>query len=126
MRKMKFLDQSFEHAVEIAQHFMIPETKNSKPETIQNFSSRRVTIDLQGVLSAIQFNDEFCFKSGKIGDVTANRSLASKFVTVQASPSQPSPQETLCFGHVLPKLPRTMLSFVPPHPSPLPLGERGL
>ena len=66
------LDNSTNHALYILHHIIVPEAKNCVAlgfQVLRTFFIIRLLIQ---VLTAIQFNDEFCFRRAEIRDVFPN------------------------------------------------------
>ena len=76
-RKLNIADD----AVNIIHHFIIPKADDIVALRSQIFCSFRVVFRLPrfGVLTAIEFNDEFLFDAYKIGNVVSNGVLSSEF-----------------------------------------------
>jgi hypothetical protein len=88
----------------------------------EKFGSPRVVTLLLGVLTAIEFNDQSALDAGEVGDVEADRVLASEFVPSELAIAQEVPKLALGVG-----LTSTQFASLvsPPHPNPLPLrGQR--
>jgi hypothetical protein len=60
------------------------------------------------VLSTVELDDELGFGACEVGDEWADGMLAPKPASVDLPASQPTPQPTLCIGHVLAQLARAL------------------
>jgi hypothetical protein len=122
---MKLLQNRFYNAVDIRQYVMIPEADDAKSESFDFCGSLFVSDDPFGVLPAIQLDNQARLKRGKISDITSDRDLSSKFVTLQSASAQMFPEQLLCLGFVSAKLARESdCQLRTPSPCPLPHGER--
>jgi hypothetical protein len=73
-----------EHRSQILRHIIIPKTDNAITVTGDLKTTLLVSGLLIGMLAPIEFDDEFLFRAGEIGNAIADRMLSTKFVERQA------------------------------------------
>jgi hypothetical protein len=84
-----------EYTVEIFQHFVIPESQHSKSVLFEDCGSMVVLRHAIGVLAAIELNDQPCFDTCEVNDVSGNRQLSAELEVAQAPPTQMCPKKSL-------------------------------
>ena len=107
-----------QHIIYLFVHFDVPETQHPKALTRQKRGSRFVVrgIPWQGMLIAIEFDNQFLFEANEISDKRSERLLATKLEFAQTSVAQRIPK--LLFGLRL-LTPKTAGEIVLQcHPSP--------
>ena len=72
------VDNGEYNAINIIRHIIVPKADDFVAERVQVFCSFFVVFFLFQMLTSIQFDDEFLFDAGKIGNVFANGMLPSK------------------------------------------------
>ncbi len=84
-----------ENAVDIAQHVVVPETKDLVAFLSQAFVSNRICCGLI-VLPTVDFNDETLLAAHEITDVADDRLLPDKLVAVDPPVADAIPENRLC------------------------------
>jgi hypothetical protein len=72
-------DDLFQHAVHVSKHIVIPEPKHEVSSGFEYPSSPCVFVSSNGVLTAVEFNDQMRISAKKIDNVTGDGHLAFKF-----------------------------------------------
>ncbi len=88
---LEFLPDCLQYAVEVRQHVVVPEPNDPIPETCKLSTALRVFGRVLGVLSAIQFYDEFPGRTGEVRDIAADGSLTPEPIR-RRTPTQRAPQ----------------------------------
>ena len=68
-----------EHAVEVVEDVVVPEAKDTVTVSCELVSAAVIGIFIDRVLATVEFNDEFCLRTGEVDDAVADRVLAAKF-----------------------------------------------
>ena len=108
-----------QHAVEIAQHLVVPEADDAKACGFQKRRSRRVGFD--AVLPAIDFHDQRCLEAQQVGDEVINGNLPPELRATELPVAQSRPQQRLCIGGIATKPPRISRQMQFRHARPFPL-----
>ncbi|KZC18475.1 hypothetical protein RHOFW104R3_36315 [Rhodanobacter denitrificans] len=90
-----------EHAFDIHQCLIVPETQHAVSLGLQIPGAALVVPDLFRMLAAIQFNDQHGLTANKINDVMIDLMLAAEFVAIQLPVAQMEPKLLLGIGHGL-------------------------
>jgi hypothetical protein len=117
----------FEHTIGITEHVVIPIAQNEIAHSLQNIRSIRVHCSALIMLPAIELHDELRLCAAKVDNKSLDRYLPLELPAGKSSIAQTKPEHTLGIGLILPQLPReSCISLLhrPPHPNPLPDGER--
>jgi hypothetical protein len=59
------------------------------------------------MLAAVEFDNQGSLKADKVADVPANRSLPSKFESIQLATAQTAPKKAFSLGGVVPEFARS-------------------
>ena len=78
------------HAIDVRQDIIVPETHYAKSEASEMVGTHGVDID--AVLTAINFHDQSFFEADKINDVVVDGRLATEASVVELPASQTIPQ----------------------------------
>ena len=90
-----------EHIVGSRQHVPVPEPQDKVPGRLDCLRTSRVRLDPRRVLSAIQFDRQLRLHTGKVSDVSFDRHLPAKLVTIEAPVPELRPEAPLGIRHVL-------------------------
>ena len=71
------------HSVCILQHVIVPETHDTKSLRFEKPCALIVLLRSEGMLSAIDLDDERRFKASEVDDVTSNRPLPAEPESIQ-------------------------------------------
>jgi hypothetical protein len=114
-----------QHAFRIAQHVRIPEAQDTIALPSKGSVAPPIALACI-VLTSINLDDHALFLAKKIDNPGPDRHLTAKFPPSKASISQLIPQPAFGDGRVTPQFARfkVPVCFIPPHPDPLPRGER--
>ena len=95
------------HSLHFPQNLVIPESQHTKPFPLQMLLTHSVIGHLIhfGMMTAIQFDDQFMSEGNKIGNVGADGGLAAEFAAALLA-TKMKPQPTLGIGHVLAQMTR--------------------
>jgi hypothetical protein len=88
----------FEHAIEIAKHFVVPEAQHEITAGIQSPAAARNFRSLHVMLSAVELDAELCIRTTEIDDEAAERFLSAEFPSAQPSIAQAEPKDALGIG----------------------------
>lgn len=88
----------FQHAFNILEHSIVPESQHDKPGTFEELCSFFIVCRCVEILAAVQLNDDFAFQADKIKNEVAEWMLAAKFAAVELAVAQALPQPGLCIG----------------------------
>jgi hypothetical protein len=77
------------------------------------------------MLAAIDFDDQMVFEAGEVSDVLPDRHLPLELQTRHSAVAKLVPELPLGIGEVAAEPTRIPDTVEPPHPNPLPSGERG-
>jgi len=105
---MKGFEDGFEDAVRLRDNVVVPEAKDMKTADSQERIAMRVVGRSLDMLAAVKFDNETCFKTGKIGDVAADTMLPTKLESSQLAPTQVLPKQVLGFGWIAAKCSHTV------------------
>jgi hypothetical protein len=86
----------------VLQEFGIPETHDAKALGLEERVSLGIIFSLFSVLTAVQFNNELCFNTNEISDVTTNRILPLELVPSEPTISYHPPELLFRFGGDVP------------------------
>jgi hypothetical protein len=89
------------HAIDVVQHFIVPEPEDTEPLATHEIISPRVVCARIGVLTAIDFNNNQCLQACKVRDVGSNSHLSAKLVPFELTEAQVAPELALGVCHVL-------------------------
>jgi len=78
--------------IDILHYVVVPETKNQITHRLQNPRSALIIMSTNGMLTAVEFDNEMCISAEEIDDETVNRELPSKFPAAETAIAQPKPQ----------------------------------
>jgi hypothetical protein len=120
-RDYKCLCDFLQHAVKILQNIVIPKPQHTVTLLRQFIAALLIFGYLLGVLSAIEFDHQLACRTGKIGDATTDRVLATKFPRRKAL-AQSAPENLFDIGRVASQLPCDLCALFerdcpPPHPT---------
>jgi hypothetical protein len=87
-----------EHFVHVAEHPIVPESKNSIAARVQKRSAGFIFRQLIRVLTSIEFDDDAPFDRAEVGDVSANRMLTPEFDVPNPAAAKVSPQDSFGIG----------------------------
>ena len=87
----------FEHASDIAQHFMIPESQDAVVVLRQPSVADAICFAVS-VLSTIDLYDQSRFSAHEVNNVTTDRLLANELATLNRSRTQSVPQAQFGVG----------------------------
>lgn len=76
----------------ILQNIIIPETDDAEAERLQFAGALGVILFLDGMLTAIDFYDQRLVDAYEIGDVWADRMLATEFEALERTVSKAAPE----------------------------------
>jgi hypothetical protein len=76
---LNFVVNALEHSRKIIDYVVIPEADHPIAVRRQFSGPRRVRDLFVSVLTAVEFNDEFLCRAGKIGNALSDRMLAAEF-----------------------------------------------
>jgi hypothetical protein len=121
------------YTFEIFQHFVIPESQDSKSILFEDCGSMVVLRHAIGVLAAIELNDQSCFDTCEVNDVSGNRQLSPEFEFAQAPSAQMCPEHPFdirrsdtqgaCFGDTPSQFHASPHVHVHAPPSPAPAAR---
>ncbi len=94
----------FDNAVGTGQDITIPESQDPETVSPKHFISMTVLRRLIEMLTAIQFDDNPCFKANEVADVDPEGMLPPELEPIQLSPAQATPKAPLGFSQVLTQL----------------------
>ena len=83
-------------AIRIAKHLIVPEAKNAVTLSLDHACPRKISNRI--VLTAVDFDNELCAVTGKIGDEMANRDLPTEML-FRPTVAQHSPKRALGVCH---------------------------
>jgi len=112
--------------IEILQHIVVPEAKDTKALTLQKFSSTRVA--LGRVLPAVDLDDQALLGAEEVRDVAIDLDLPTELEAVHLAVAENVPEFALGVGGVATQPPRSgRQKMLPCHnsPSPQPSPARG-
>ena len=128
---------SFLHGNRLRQDLVIPEPEDAEALRLQPRGPLLVVRGLGLVMPAIQFKHESLLKANQVNDEPPQRHLSPKFARCQSAASQKFPQFFFGVGGTASQMPGfcgrfdvvspghlVSLIISPPHPNPLPPGER--
>jgi hypothetical protein len=96
-----------QHAVEIVDHLVVPESQHTIAMDVQNARPFLVLGGAYDMLPAIEFDDQTMGDTRKIDDVRADRHLAAKLCAIYPTVAQRMPQFLLGSCLIAPQSPRT-------------------
>lgn len=113
-------------AIQILQHIIVPETKDSKTLTFQERCS--ACVSLRRVLPAVDLDDQAHFGAEEVGDVAVDLNLLAELESIQLAVAEDAPELSFGIGGVAAQPSRSgRQKMVPCHiaPSPQPSPARG-
>ena len=87
-----------QHAFEIPQNVIIPESDDFESVGLQPRGSRGVLLCLFGMLAAIDLDDQLMPQAAEIDDVIADRMLTAKLRAIEALRAKVLPEEAFGLG----------------------------
>ena len=90
----------FLNPFDVLKDFVVPEPQDSETFYFQPMRALGVLLNLVGVLSAVEFNDQACGEANEIHDVIADGRLSAEFETVRLPKAEPSPKPFFGFRQV--------------------------
>jgi len=88
---IQFVDNLLQHSLCIGQHFVIPEPQNSIASLGEKVSPPLIRLNLIGMMSAIQLNDQLRIRAKEVHDVAPNGLLPTKFNAIHLSAPKMQP-----------------------------------
>jgi hypothetical protein len=95
-------DDRLEHAGQIPQHVVVPETKHG-PAVSPKVGVRR-QIDVRAMVAAIDLDDQPGFDAGEVGDPGLHRDLPAELGAVEQGSAQVPPEQAFSIGGTRPEL----------------------
>jgi hypothetical protein len=89
----------FEHATGIAEHFIIPEPKNTKPLIFQPSRAPFIAFAVS-MLATVSLDNQILPQGCEVDNVGADHGLSSEFHPGEAMRTQMVPEPALGLGHV--------------------------
>lgn len=96
MGAIQRFEYRFKHGLRFQQHLVIPKPQHPKPSFFDLPVSMAIVLRVVLMLSAIQFDDQFGFDAGEIGDIGTNRNLAPETMAADLPVAQKAPE--VAFG----------------------------
>src|SRR4051794_14685204 len=98
------ISYGFHDGIELLEDLIVPESHDPEPLGVQPCRPGVILLRLGGMLTAIQFEDQFGFEADEIDNVISDGSLPSKFAPVEAIGPEFIPHSSLGVGHGLAEL----------------------
>ncbi len=73
MCEMKLLKNSFEHAINIIQHVVVPKADDVIPTLFQRGRPFAVRLSSFAMLATVDLNDQFSFERNEVDDISGER-----------------------------------------------------
>lgn len=138
-----------QHGRSLGQHLIVPEAQYRKSRFPQHLTTRGIPRGLLQMLPTIQLDDQPSLQTSKIGEVSSDRHLPTKLMTVQAPVPEVAPKMPFSIGLGSTQAARTLrggrigtshggppqglwinlaniIGKIAPHPALSPLAGRGL
>ncbi len=80
-----------QHGWQVIHHVAVPEADDPVPARFEIFRSGLIIFYLGGVMTAIDFNDQFAFDAAKVGDEFTDSVLPTKIPAIELIPAQCPP-----------------------------------
>ena len=109
---------ALQHSIDIRQNLIIPKSKDQKTGIIQNSGPTRFTLDVLGVLTAVNLNNQLRFLTEKIRDKSSDRDLSAKLQAAKTPATNMEPKFQFGIRLVAPKLSRSQHSAHQPTSTP--------
>jgi hypothetical protein len=93
--EVKLLKDRFEHALNIIQNVVIPETDDVIPALFQRSRSLCVQPGSFVVLATVNLDHQFSFGRHKVDDISCKRNLPPEFNATELTRAKSRPKETL-------------------------------
>jgi hypothetical protein len=90
----------FKHTIDVLHHVIVPITEHQVAHRFQNPCSSGVGYRANGVLSAIELDDQMSVRAKEVDNKSVDRKLSSKFPVAQAAITEAKPQPPLRVGLV--------------------------
>ena len=100
--RCKYLPYTFQNALHVLHHVVVPESEDAIARGFQNCGARRVSFGLLTVMPAVQLDHQIFGSAAKIDDVMADHELTCEFETIELSSTQVLPQLVLSRREVTP------------------------
>ena len=108
-----------DNALQILEHITIPKSQDTKSFCIEKPRSLAVAYKFSRriMLTAIEFDNEPAFVTGKIGDESSYRHLSTEMPAFRLEHTQLIPELLLCIGYIAAQMTREVIGHCPdPHP----------
>jgi hypothetical protein len=93
-------DDSFDVLIDLGHR----EPQHAKAHLAHPVISASVVEELIAVMLTIDLDHQPCVQAGEVGEVGADRNLASKLASDQLPAAQAAPEPPFCLGHLPPQL----------------------
>ena len=120
---MILVQNSFQHALDVAENVVVPETHDVIAPLFKNTGPLGVARLAKIVLTAIDLDNEFQIERHKIHNVAPDWHLTLELDAVETPSTKFGPQKFFGFGRALAESPRTCSWAEPPHPTLSPPGR---
>lgn len=118
-RRLKRREYRGPYSFEILKDVMVPETNDAKALPLEG--PRPPCVALGRMLPSVEFDDQTLCRAKKIGHITIDFDLTTKFTAGCLAAAQHVPQNAFCIGRIPPQLSRPAGQEMPPcHYSPSP------
>ncbi len=99
----QFFRNPLDHAIDVFQNLVVPETQNPMSLLLQPAGADRVILDLESVLPAVDLNNEFLFRAKEIDHVWSNGLLPPEPSVIDLAQAYAAPQCHFGIGRVAAK-----------------------
>jgi hypothetical protein len=105
----QFSLDSFQDGIGCRQHLVVPEADNPEAWIFKSLRTKPVCILLEGVLSAVNFNNEVRFQADEIDNERRDWILTSKLEPSELAIAQPRPDASFCLRLCCSEIPECRL-----------------
>ncbi len=110
MTEVKLLKNGFEHALNVTQDVVVPETDDVIPALFQRSRSLGIQLSSFAVLTTIDLDDQFSFERNEVDNISCEWDLSFEFDAPKLTRAKARPQKFFGLGRSL-----TQLSGIPTH-----------
>ena len=107
--RVQGIEDGLQHCLGFLKHLVVPEAKHAESSRADPAVAMLVVAKAVAVLSAVEFDDEPCFETREVGDVSVDRDLATESMAAELAPAQMSPEVLLSVRRLISQSARAAL-----------------